>query len=187
MRVKRKRVLMDVDEVLCGFYEPVLEAAHRRLGINWTLEENVTCWDVFELFTAHERFILYDEMCTPGFCSTFKVKEGAQEAIEEIRSIADVTPVTRQFPSPTWVHDRALWLEKHFGFKEHEIVNTAAKHLVKGDAFLDDNPQNVISWQQAHPEGVGMLWHTRATRDESQHDHFRVHSWVDFIQKIRDL
>lgn len=182
----QKRLLVDVDEVLADFQTPVLAVIGELFGRHLTPHDFDT-WDIFAAFTEDERKQIFLRVSEPGFCSSFKPKEGAVEAIEEIRKTHHVTPVTRPFPSRTWVHDRMLWLHDHFGFRESEIVNTAAKHLVYGDALLDDNPQHIGDWQATHPNGVGMLWHIPNTRNMTQFDHFRVKTWAEVIEKVKAL
>jgi 5'(3')-deoxyribonucleotidase len=184
--VPKKRLLVDVDEVLADFQTPVLDIVHRLYGRKLT-PYDFDSWDLFAAFSKEERNEIFQHISVPGFCSTFLPKPGAVEAIAEIKKFADVTPVTRPFPSQTWVHDRMLWLYEHFGFREPEIVNTAAKHLVYGDAILDDNPQHVIEWQGTHPQGVGMLWHIPNTRNLTQYDHLRVRTWDEVVQKVFTL
>lgn len=183
---KKKRLLVDVDEVLCDFQTPVLGLLAQLFGRHMTPYDFDT-WDIFATFSKEEKDVVFERVKEPGFCMKFRPKPGAVEAIAEIRKTHYVTPVTRPFPSPTWVHDRMLWLHEHFGFRESEIVNTAAKELVYGDAMLDDNPQHATDWLATHPEGLAMLWHIPNTRNMTQYDHLRVYTWDEVIKKVRAL
>lgn len=182
----RRRLLVDVDEVLADFQTPIFVIVEELFGKKLTPYDFET-WDMFSVFDPDERKAIFERVSQPGFCQQFVPKEGAVEAIAEIRTLVDVTPVTRPFPSQTWAHDRMLWLYDHFGFKEPEIIHTAAKHLVHGDALLDDNPQHVLDWQATHPNGVGMLWHLPNTRNLTEYDHFRVKTWSEVVEKVRAL
>lgn len=183
----RKRFLVDVDEVLADFATPFFKTAHEVTGKLYT-EEDFTDWDLFAaLDSDEERKAVFKAMQAPGYCSNFAVLPGALEAIRELQKIVEVTPVTRPFPSPTWKHDRDVWLWEHFGFKDTEIANIAQKFLVGGDAFLDDSPENVVLWQAEHPDGVAMLQHNFSTRTQTQYDYLRVHTWEEVIQKVSEL
>lgn len=182
----KKRLLVDVDEVLADFQTPVLAIVDELFGRKLTPHDFDT-WDLFSIFTKEERDQIFARISVPGFCLQFQPKEGAVDAIRELRKTHHVTPVTRPFPSPTWVHDRMLWLYDHFDIKEPEIVNTAAKHLIQGDALLDDNPQHVLDWIETHPTGMGMLWHIPNTRNMTQYDYLRVHTWAEVIEKVQAL
>jgi 5'(3')-deoxyribonucleotidase len=184
--MSRKRLLIDVDEVLADFHTPFLSVVERVLGRRMTMDEFPE-WDLFKAFEPDDRKLVFDAMCEPHYCLNFPVAEGALEAVKALREIVEVTPVTRPFPSPTWVYDRTLWLKEHFGFEDIEIVNTGAKYLVWGDAFLDDHPENVVSWEEYHPEGVAMLWHSVTTRHQTEHDRLRVRTWDEVLRKVREL
>lgn len=185
-RRTRKRFLIDVDEVLSDFQTPVLKVVGELFGRHMTPYDFET-WDLFSVFTKEERKALFEVIGRPGFCSTFEPKPGAVEAIQELRQIVDVHPVTRAFPSPTWHHDRTIWLMAMFGFPEPDIVSTASKHLVGGHGFLDDNPEHVEDWNAEYPNGQAMLWHIPNTRTLTQYDHFRVRSWEQVIERVKAL
>ena len=182
----RKHVLIDVDEVIADFHGPILTTIEQVLNRKMAIED-FDQWDLFAAFNHEERTAIFEVISAPGFCRQFKPVEGAHDAVAELRTIADVTAVTRPFPSPTWVWDRTWWLMHVFGFHEMEIINTAAKHRVVGDVFLDDHPENVTNWMKHHPTGVGLVWHTPVTRTLSQYDHLRVRDWDEFLGKVRAL
>jgi 5'(3')-deoxyribonucleotidase len=184
--MSRKRFLIDVDEVLADFHTPFLNIVEQVLGIQ-TAHEDYPGWDLFLAFEPADRKRIMDAMSVSGYCLDFPVAEGAKEAVAALQEIVDVTPVTRPFPSPTWVYDRGLWLKEHFGFEPNDVVNTGAKYLVNGAALLDDHPENVVSWKEYHPEGVAMLWHTTTTRHQTEHDHLRVRSWDEVLRKAQEL
>ena len=181
--MKRKRLLVDVDEVLADFQTPVLQLVLNLFGRKMT-PYDFEDWDLFGAFEPKERTRLFEEIRKPGFCLQFEPKEGAVEAVEELRKFADVIPVTRPFPGPTWAHDRTTWLEDKFGFKEPDIISTASKQYIRGDAFLDDNPKHVVEWMAEHPEGVGMLWHIPNTRKLTEYDPLRVRTWDEVVHKV---
>jgi 5'(3')-deoxyribonucleotidase len=183
---RKKRFLVDVDDVLCDFKTPVIALIQELFGIEVVLEE-LHHWDVFALLTEEQRIILFREISRPGYCAGLLPNEGAQDAIEELRQVVDVVVATRPFISPTWVYERMHWLIDHFGFTEHTIINTAAKHMIRGDALLDDNPENVLAWKEEHPQGAGLLWATPNTENMRQCDHFRVRTWPEVLIRVKAL
>jgi 5'(3')-deoxyribonucleotidase len=180
---RRKRLLIDVDEVLVDFQTPTFDIIHRLLGRRLR-PEDYEVWDMFGLFTDEERTAIFTEIEQPGFCRALKPTPGARLAVEELRSLVDVFPVTSHFHSQTWVHERDASLKEHFGFTKREIVHTGAKFLVAGDYFLDDNPSHVEGWVAEHPDGCGMLWHIPNTRTLGFED-IRMHSWGGVIERIK--
>jgi len=184
--MRRKRLLVDVDEVLADFHTPVFDLAAKLFGKKLTSEDFDT-WDLFDHFPKAERKALFNAMEQPGYCTSLPPLPGALEAIQELRNYVDVYVVTSPFPSPTWVSERYAWLHEHFNFKPSEVITTSSKFVVAGDAFLDDRPDNVVDWLEAHPQKTGMLWHTPNTKTLVEHDSLRVYSWEQVIQKVKAL
>jgi len=183
---KRKRLLVDVDEVLADFCTPVFDLAEKLFGQKLTVTDFDT-WDLFDRFSKAECKALFDAIEQPGYCAALTPTPGSQEAIQELRNYVDVYVVTSPFPSPTWVSERYLWLHEHFNFKPSQVIATSSKFVVVGDAFLDDRPENVVDWLEAHPQKTGMLWHTPNTKNLTEHDSLRVYSWEQVIQKVKAL
>lgn len=183
---RRKRLLIDVDEVLADFQTPVFALADRLLGKRFT-PYDFDNWDIFSVFNNVEREALFTEMGKPGFCLDFPVVAGSLEAVREMQESMDVYAVTNPFPRGTWVTDRNTWLQEKFGFERTHIVHTSAKFLVTGDAILDDNPVHIVDWLGEHPKGLGMLWHIPNTRTMTHYDHLRVKSWNEVLRNLRAL
>ncbi len=184
--MKRKRLLVDVDEVLGDFQTPVFDILHTLFNKRLT-PWDYDSWDIFETFSDNERAAVFAEMEKPGFCRNIQPTLGSIDAIKELRQHVDVYPVTSPFHSQAWVSERNEWLAEHFGFAKREVVHTGSKFLVSGDAILDDNPLHVKSWLEEHPNGLGMLWHIPNTRNLTQYDPMRVHSWSEVINKVLGL
>jgi 5'(3')-deoxyribonucleotidase len=180
----RKRLLVDVDEVLADFQTPMFEALLDLYGRQASAED-CDVWDCFSIMSPHERRGVFSVIEHPGWCLALKPKEGSQEAIKELRGIVDVFAVTSHFPSSrTWVHERDEWLQEHFGFERPYIVHTSSKYIISGEAFLDDNPGHVRAWKEANPNGLAMLWHIPNTRKLGFED-IRVRSWQEVIDRVR--
>jgi 5'(3')-deoxyribonucleotidase len=182
MPTKRRRLLIDVDEVLADFQTPFFEAVHRLFGRKLSAED-CQVWDCFSLLGKDEALAVIAEIEKPGWCTALQPRPGAQEAIKHLRGWMDIYAVTSPFPSKTWVHEREAWLRQHFDFTGKDIVHTRSKYVVKGDAFLDDNPDHVAHWQDEHSGAVAMLWHIPNTRLLG-HDDIRVRSWEEVITRL---
>jgi 5'(3')-deoxyribonucleotidase len=184
--MRRKRLLIDVDDVLAEFTNAALDALHRLTNRRRT-RADFDVWDwMFTCLTEEERAPLIEELNQQGFCKTLQPIPGAIEGVKHLRTIVDIFPVTAHFPTPTWVHDRDEWLYRVFGFDRKQIVYTGSKFLVKGDAFLDDNPDHVVAWKREYPEGMPMLWHVPNTESAGLHE-FRVRSWPEVIDRVERL
>jgi 5'(3')-deoxyribonucleotidase len=179
----RKRLLVDVDEVLADFQTPMFEALYELYGRRASAED-CEVWDCFSLMSPNEKKGVFSIIEHPGWCRALKPKDGAIEAIARLRELVDVYAVTSHFPtSRTWVHERDEWLQDHFKFDRRHIVHTSSKFIISGDAFLDDNPDHVMSWLRENPTGLAMLWHIPNTRNLG-FDHLRVKAWDEVVEEI---
>ncbi len=184
--MRKLRLLVDVDEVLVDFQTPMFDALYDLYGRRLK-PEDCEVWDCFSMMTPNEKKGVFSIIEHPGWCAALKPTPGSQEAITTLRGLVDVYAVTSHFPtSRTWVHERDTSLKKLFDFTGKDIVYTSAKYLVKGDAFLDDNPSHLVRWGEEHPDGLAMLWHIPNTR-KLGHDDLRVHGWDEVIAKIGKL
>jgi 5'(3')-deoxyribonucleotidase len=156
--VTRPVVLLDVDGVLGNFIEANLRTL-RSLGVE-RCHDDVTTYDLEHCLRLDDttRALMEFRWGLPGFCASIPPYPGAQDAVDRLRTVADVYALTAPMFTATWQHERTEWLVEHFGFRRKDVISTHAKHLVRGDVFVDDKPSHVEAWQAAHPGGVGILW-----------------------------
>ncbi len=179
--------LIDVDGPLADFHGRAKDHINLKFGLNVTNDDFVT-WDVTAVLpTQAMKDTMNADIAMPGFASSLQPAPGAQEAIEELRSISKVLFVTTPHPeSFTWMRERQDWLAKHFGAKPHDVIHIFDKSHVLGDLFIDDKPHNVEVWQKRHPQAVGLLWDMLYNRDVNHLT--RVNSWeavLSIARKIR--
>lgn len=139
------------------------------------------------MLTPEQHEAVLDEMGRPGVCYSLDLLPGAKEGIERLRHEGTVVAVTRPVLRPTWVYERTHWLIDHLGFTEFQVINTAAKHMVSGDALLDDNPENITGWTAHHPVGAGMMWALPNTEHMKEMDEHRVRTWADVLHRVKAL
>lgn len=157
------RILMDCDGVIFDFVGAIIEQTESICGEK-VRREDLTQWDFFpQLPLSKKEFLaLYGRINSPGFCQSLKMLPGAQEGIEELRAIpgVEIVYVTSPYTScPTWSYERSNALVSSGLAKNHNaVVHTSAKHLVEGDIFIDDNPDNVYAWLREHEMGSGVIW-----------------------------
>lgn len=166
MNQTRPRVLLDVDGVLGDFVSVWLDTIRRHCALRIEPRE-VTGWDLFEVL-AHrfpDDFTLsrakdacYTAAKSEGFHDELQPYDGAQDGVARLARVADVYVVTSPWHGPWWCYERDGWLGEHFGIQRSHIVHTNAKHLCAGDVFVDDRPENVSAWHEAHPASAAALW-----------------------------
>ena len=115
---------------------------------------------------------------------------GAQEGIAALAELGEVWFVTRPWEcAPEWTYEREQWLARHFGsvvqVPDH-VIHARKKHLVHGDAFIDDMPENVLDWSKHRRGGVAVLW--ALPHNEGQHRgliDLRTRSWADLADTLQ--
>jgi len=183
----RKRMWIDVDEVLADFQGPVFESAKQLFGKDIGPHSyDGTVWDMFSAFAPEEVKVLLAECEKPGWCAALKPLPGAIAAVSELRKHVDLFAATSHFHSTTWVYERDHWLMDHFGFARSEIIHTASKFLIATDICLDDKPDHVQAWQAEHPDGLAMLWPIANVRNLPL-DRWRVKDWPDVINLVTNF
>lgn len=178
-----KRVLLDVDGVIADFIGGFRERAERICGR--LMPDTCAEWDICKAWglTPEEQSAVWLSMDRPGVAASLQPLPGAVAGVVELACTADVYFVTSPvWSSPTWSHDRERWLINLFG-KElgSKCVHTRHKHLVAGDALVDDKPSNVNSWRRAHPAGHGFIWHASYNTGEGGP---RLYGWNELIELV---
>ena len=182
----RPTVLVDCDGVLADFTQAALNHVLDITG-NHYKPESITTWEVFDSLPEPKdvQKQVYDRMKAEGGCWAIPVMHGARDGLAAIAEIADVAVVTSPFRgSPTWVHERADWLDRNFPFVEM-VIHTRHKHLVHGNVFVDDKDENVAAWlmyweKHGHYQrfsGIRWRYDGRTTQEER---------WRKLYQVVRE-
>lgn len=170
MGMHRKTVLLDCDGPMSDFTGAYLDAFREVTGRKAT-HADVDRWAIHEcsFFTEADRVGGWDgrlrkevaaKVIEEGFCARIKPHAAALDAIPKLCEVADVYVVTSPWDSsPTWMYERLHWVANHFpGIGRRRVIQTAQKHLIRGDVLVDDKPSHVRDWQNAWPNGLGLLF-----------------------------
>lgn len=186
-------LLLDCDGVLANFIEATLRILKKHDPHIDYKHGDVHTWDQFDSFPNHlpYRDAVYEELKQPGGCATIPVYDGAKEGVAALQEMVDIVILTSPFKGgETWVHERELWLEKHFGISHKKMIHTGLKELVFGDIFVDDKPEHIINWSRRHPAGHAIVWHQRYNEEhEDLHGNhiYRADGWKDLVELVRKL
>lgn len=191
--MRRLRVLIDVDEVLADFQSPTFDIIHSHTGRRFT-PSDFEVWDIFEALPTMPEVShvpgLKDLVCkdidAKGWCLNLRPFEPAQEAVAKLREFADVYALTSPHHSESWYYERVEWLKKHFGMDKKHVIQTKSKFLVRGDVFIDDNPEHIQAWRAEHPDKMALLWHCENTRKLGFED-IRVRTWSEVFERVNTL
>ncbi len=143
------RVLIDCDGVLSNFRQQLFEAT----GVEpFEIEE----WD----FIGKDPRMSWDaankSASSRYFCLFMEPFQGARAFVKTFDDAYIVT--SPWYSSQYWVYERYKWIQKNIGLPNKRVVVTSAKHLCKGDFFIDDKLQNVVNWCEEWPDGFGVVF-----------------------------
>lgn len=177
--------LLDIDGVVADFATPVVRAINERLGTVYTTED-VHDWDIYgSLEVPPSVCTAIDErICTKGFCASLEPYPEAIDGVEQLREIAHVVAVTAPFDSDYWMREREQWLIHRFGFRREDIIFTSAKHIVVGDALIDDKASTVEKWR-VERTGTGVLFSRPWNRSHNNPDLVRVTGWPHLVAFLK--
>jgi len=170
-----KTILLDADGVLVDWLTPALEGFAHRPGIRLD-RDRLTEWGLVDAIRAADPDLdAEDEVRT--MIDTVDLRDlvplpGAADAVRTLRARAEVYVVTAALD----VRARAENLDAHFGLTVDRIVSASAKHLVRGDAFLDDRPDHVRRWASAWPHGRAYVFDAPYNRQDTSSN--RVYGWT---------
>jgi len=184
-------VLLDCDGVIADFTSATLELVHQVTGHRYNPNEVVT-WEIFDSIPERKdaKDEVYGILKDAGGCTSIPLYPDAQEGVRRLREIADIVIVTSPFTgSPTWMHERELWLKHHFGIQH--VIHAKHKERIHGDFFIDDKPSHVKEWLDywvrsgRDPKVTGMVWKTpRLLNDTVDPLATRVDTWEDVLSVL---
>jgi 5'(3')-deoxyribonucleotidase len=183
-------ILSDVDGVCCDFVGGLCkELAHR--GFVKTADD-VKHWELAESFTPDELRASLEIMASPGFCHGLAWYDGARDFVHELEQLGDVHAVTAPFRNGTsWMHERLAWLSGVVAGDRVHFVSGKYKHMMRGDALIEDHPKNAHDWLEANPDGIAILidrpWNSPAAKEFWPHLRmFRVRSFDEALQALKE-
>lgn len=141
-------VLLDVDGVIADL---VGELCARLPG--GFKPEHFKSYDFADVLPPKALVMAWGFMREPGFVRDMPEYPGALAFLSKLPSGATV--VTKPFTkAPYWMWERAEWLRVR---GVERVIHTAEKHLVRGDALVEDDPGNLGRWLRSNPCGKGIL------------------------------
>ncbi len=126
-------------------------------------------------------------------CNKIKAYPFAQNAVESLKSLADVFIVTAPLPrSKSWTYDREIWLREHFDIRLNHVIHARTKHLVHGNVFVDDKLSNVEEWGaywefHSRVPRIPFLWDQPWNANETLLHSKRAKSWDGIIDYVKGL
>lgn len=195
--MKEISILLDVDGVLADTTASVIEMFRELTGIEISREQvdDMPLIRTISKFSDEPEIIkskLDSMLGLEGLCSSIPPLSQAQEAVEKLMSDPkiQVRIVTAQFtPGKTWTYERQNWLKKHFGIQDEKIYFAKEKHIIHGNIFIDDAPNNVREWKDYNSKEIGLLMNQ--PHNKKYQNHFAndetLQNWNQLFELIEKL
>lgn len=169
----KKRILIDMDEVMADVIPKFEMIYEREMGAKITKEE-YRGKKVYDMEGAKR---LRDVLHEKGFFADLPVMPGSQDVIRELMEDYEVFIVTSAMEFKNSFVDKYDWLQKHFPFIHwRNFVFCGQKGMIQADYMIDDHVRNIEGF-----EGHGLLF--TASHNVFEKRFTRVNNWED----IRDF
>ena len=182
-----KILLLDADGIFVNFVKGFLQVIKDATGKSFT-EDQITEFNICKALGLNdvESTLVYSKI-TPGFCRDLEPMPEAISWIQRLNATcADVYVVTSPFSSvPTWTHEREIWIKEHIGLPHSRVIHGSAKHLIRGDYFVDDKAENCQAWDENNP-GTAILWDQPWNAKFPWHGH-RLNEWAKLESVIQGV
>ncbi|MBR0165097.1 MAG: hypothetical protein IJQ12_10535 [Lachnospiraceae bacterium] len=179
--MKKKVILVDMDDTLENFTEAWVDYANRRFGTSVAPEE-ITDWDPSVHFEGVSHDEMYDLILEDDFYYTLKPLEDAAHYLKKIMDAGhevlivtstqhQVVPIKmeqvlfRFFPFLTW----------------DQVIVTSRKQMLRGDILIDDAPHNHIGGDY---EKILITAPHNRHFDAEAHGMIRVDNWEEIYREV---
>jgi 5'(3')-deoxyribonucleotidase len=183
---RRPIVLLDCDGVLADFVSAMLRVVYEVTGEAYRPEQ-VTEFDfcrALGLGPTDAGNVMLAISGRRKFCARLVTYPGARDGVRRLREVADVYIVTSPWNSnETWTSEREWWLQHYFDIPHGRVIHASAKHLVRGDVFVDDKTSIVATWQRWNPDGLALRWNTPHNQRDPW-DGRSTSSWDELIELV---
>lgn len=188
-----KRIILDVDGVICDFVEHWLYCAKQAGCTNlvdrgdrgdrgdyaWKLEDRYGA-------TPEQKEQIARKLYTTS-PNRMKAIDGAILGIRELENDGhDIYFATTSLvPNPLWEHGRREWFTRYLG-SDHarRLVFIRYKHIIDGDVFVDDKKENIAEYQSRSRSNASLILFG-ADRPHDCRGWLHAKDWADLMGLIK--
>lgn len=143
-------VLCDMDSIVTDLMQKVLDHYNRDHNDKVTKSDFKT-WDIARNVKIGQD--IYKYFYRDGFFLDLPAIPGAIEGLRAIQALGHHLVLVS---APSWpgtsASDKISWVKKHLPFiNKRDIILGHNKHLIKGDIFIDDSPDNISDYREHWP------------------------------------
>ncbi len=175
---KRKRIAIDMDEVMADVQPKFLDIFEREFGRRVT-PQDYHGQKIYDLEgAARIREFLHEK----GFFRDLPVMEGSQEVVRELMEHYDIYIVTAAMEFRASFEDKYDWLQDHFPWIHwRNVVFCGDKSIIHTDYLIDDHVRNLETFS-----GTGLLF--TASHNIAETRFARVNNWEEvraYFRRVR--
>ena len=168
----KKRIAIDMDEVLADTLAQFLAEYNREFGKNIT-KADLSARRLVEIIPAEHRSRLRHYALSDGFFRSIPLMPGSREVFAELREHYEVFIATAAMEFPTSFNEKYAWIKAHFpDFPDSHIVFCGDKSVLAAEFLIDDSPRHFARFT-----GQGFLFTAPHNRAESRYP--RLNDWAD--------
>lgn len=185
------RIFLDMDETLVNLVDPWLDYLNSLACTEYT-RDNTTNYSVEGSFQGKlSTDVIFKPFNTPGFWKGLPPFQGAVEFVQRlVDNDFDVYIATIPARGEVCAYEKEQWVQEHLPFLGRErLIMAHHKHVLRGDAILDDKPSNIVAFK-----GLPLLFDKPWNQDsELKKEHYhegmfiRVHSFEEAFNRLIQL
>ena len=148
------RILVDQDEVLADFVNPLLQKWFEHTGIRLTRDQ-VQGWDISTLLGGNKRW-LRETISHPDYFADLPPKEGAIKGFHALENMGhELFIVTHVSDDVTNAFEgKRECVRRHLpGFHFNKLSFFTCKELIDAHVLIDNGPHNIKAWSDAGRHG----------------------------------
>jgi 5'-nucleotidase len=200
MRLRKLRILVDMDSILADFLGGLVDSIEAHLG--YRMDPN----NIKEFYRMQDALppevlkqmkeagkTIEDYFFLPGFFRGLKVIPGAKDAIRAFLDEGHEVVVVTAPSSPTSTQEKLEWMREHFPeIPAKNICVFPQKHMIKGDVLIDDAAHNasayIAEWPKAHTLTLAYAYNEKGKRTNynGRYDgKYTTEGWKAIVEHVR--
>ena len=143
----KKRIAIDMDDVMAAAGKKILATYNRLVGTNHR-EEDFVGKSYYEVLDEKHGVLVRAEIFKPGFFIDMEVMPDAVEVIEKLHERFEIFVVSAAVEFPNSLKEKVDWLAEHFPFISWKnIVLCGDKTIISADYLIDDHEKNLSTFK----------------------------------------
>lgn len=182
--MRKLRIVVDQDQVLCQWVERILEWFNEDKGTKFTIND-IKTWNMTDNLGEHSKDFLRSCMRYPELYRDLDSVEDAIEGMQFLHEQGHDVIIATAVPKCAGIayHGKLEWIRRNMPwFDLNNFVAIQRKDLLSGDILLDDGPHNIEAWLKTKRTAVvfDAPWNRKVKCK------YRVKSWQEFVDALED-